>query len=54
MLQKYEITKENLPIMSSDDPVAKALQAKAGDVVKIVRFSEQLNKDELYFRLVVD
>ncbi|MFH0971668.1 MAG: DNA-directed RNA polymerase subunit RpoH/Rpb5 C-terminal domain-containing protein [Candidatus Micrarchaeota archaeon] len=53
LLEKFRITKERLPIMKSDDAAAKALGAKAGDVVKIIRAGEG-GKDELYFRLVID
>ncbi|MFH1750108.1 MAG: DNA-directed RNA polymerase subunit RpoH/Rpb5 C-terminal domain-containing protein [Candidatus Micrarchaeota archaeon] len=53
LLLKFKITKENLPIIKADDAVAKSLQAKAGDVVKIVRILDG-GKEELYFRLVVD
>ncbi len=54
MLGKYKITKERLPVIRSDDPSAKALQAKAGDVVKIIRNSQITNREELYYRLVID
>ncbi|MEK6954649.1 MAG: DNA-directed RNA polymerase subunit H [Candidatus Micrarchaeota archaeon] len=53
VLEKYKITKENLPLIKSDDPSAKALSAKAGDVLKIERTYGE-SKEELYYRLVID
>jgi DNA-directed RNA polymerase subunit H len=53
-LEKYKITKENLPIIKSDDPAAKTLQAKAGDVIKVIRTFQTGGKEELYYRLVID
>ncbi|MFH1443117.1 MAG: DNA-directed RNA polymerase subunit H [Candidatus Micrarchaeota archaeon] len=53
VLKKYSITKENLPILKSDDPAAKAMNAKAGDVIRIVRILSD-GKEALYWRVVVD
>jgi len=53
VLKKYSITKENLPILKSDDPSAKALNAKAGDIIRIVRHHSD-GKEALYWRVVVD
>ncbi|HLC48715.1 MAG TPA: DNA-directed RNA polymerase subunit RpoH/Rpb5 C-terminal domain-containing protein [Candidatus Norongarragalinales archaeon] len=53
VLEKFKITKENLPLLKSEDPSAKGLGAKAGDVVKIVRPLEG-GKEEFYYRQVID
>jgi len=39
LLKTYGIKKEQLPKILIDDPVAKAINAKEGDVIKIVRKS---------------
>lgn len=54
VLEKFKITKEKFPLMKSDDPQAKILQAKAGDVVKSIRLSEITGKETAYYRLVID
>ncbi len=52
LLKVYNIKKENLPRMLTTDPVAKAIGAKEGDVVKIVRESPTAGTSVAY-RLVV-
>ncbi|MGD2248579.1 MAG: DNA-directed RNA polymerase subunit H [Candidatus Methanofastidiosia archaeon] len=37
LLETYEITKDKLPLMRAGDPVARAIDAKPGQVVKIIR-----------------
>mgnify|MGYP000244581382 CR=1 FL=1 len=39
LLKTYGVKKEQLPKMLIDDPVAKAINAKEGDVIKIIRKS---------------
>jgi DNA-directed RNA polymerase subunit H len=39
LLKTYNIKKEQLPRIRIDDPVAKAINAKEGDVIKIIRKS---------------
>ncbi len=39
LLKTYGIKKEQLPKILIDDPVVKAINAKEGDVIKIVRKS---------------
>ncbi|MEM4272185.1 MAG: DNA-directed RNA polymerase subunit H [Candidatus Bilamarchaeaceae archaeon] len=51
VLEKYKITEKELPRMLLDDPAAKALEAKAGDVIEIKR--EDSTGSYEYYRLVV-
>ena len=53
LLKKFKIVEEQLPKMFSSDPVAKAMDAKEGDVLKIERDSETAGKT-YYYRLVID
>jgi DNA-directed RNA polymerase subunit H len=52
LLRAYNISKENLPRIIVDDPVVKAIGAKEGDVIKIIRNSPTAGKSVVY-RLVV-
>ncbi|MEM1514264.1 MAG: DNA-directed RNA polymerase subunit H [Candidatus Thermoplasmatota archaeon] len=52
LLKAYNISKENLPRILLDDPVVKAIGAKEGDVIKIIRNSPTAGKSVVY-RLVV-
>ncbi|MBY9002361.1 MAG: DNA-directed RNA polymerase subunit H [Candidatus Lokiarchaeota archaeon] len=52
LLEKFRITVTNLPQMFEKDPVAIAIGAKEGDVVKIVRESETTVKSIDYYRFV--
>ena len=52
LLKKFNITLNQLPKISSKDPVAKILNAKKGDVIKILRKSETAGISEFY-RVVV-
>jgi len=52
LLKKYGITLRQLPRMSASDPMAKLLNCKIGDVVKIIRKGEPAGETE-YFRVVV-
>ena len=53
LLTKYNIQKKNLPKMLVDDPVAKALELKVGDVLEIVRKS-YTSGEAKYYRVVVN
>lgn len=54
ILEKYKITKLNqLPQIKSTDPVVKALGAKPGDLIKIIRKSS-IAKEVVYYRIVVE
>jgi DNA-directed RNA polymerase subunit H len=52
ILEKYKINPMNLPRILINDPVVKALKAKEGDVLKIVRKSRTAGSS-VYFRVVV-
>jgi DNA-directed RNA polymerase subunit H len=52
LLSTYQITHEQLPKMFHDDPAVKAIKAKVGDVIRIVRFSQTAGRAESY-RLVI-
>ena len=51
LLEKYDITKEQLPRILTKDPVVKALSAKSGDVIEIDRNSRTAGLSKFY-RLV--
>lgn len=52
LLQKYRIDVNDLPQMFEKDPVAIAIGAKEGDIVKIVRKSNTTVKSVDYYRYV--
>jgi len=52
LLNKYKIDVNDLPQMFEKDPVAIAIGAKEGDIVKIVRNSNTTVKTIDYFRYV--
>jgi DNA-directed RNA polymerase subunit H len=52
LLQNYSITKEKLPLIKVTDPVVKAINAKPGQVLKIVRRESPAGEGVAY-RLVV-
>lgn len=52
LLKKYGITLRELPRILSSDPMAKVLNAKVGDVIKIIRESPTAGVSE-YYRVVV-
>ncbi|MCJ7450668.1 MAG: DNA-directed RNA polymerase subunit H [Candidatus Nanohaloarchaeota archaeon QJJ-9] len=53
LLEEYDIEKENLPKIKSDDSVMKSMDAEPGDVIRIIRESETAGKTE-YYRIVVE
>lgn len=52
LLMKYKIGVTDLPQMFEKDPVAIAIGAKEGDIVKIVRDSETSVTSVVYYRYV--
>lgn len=52
LLQKYKITPNQLPKIFSNDVVVKAIAAKPGDILKIIRKSPTAEKTT-YYRLVI-
>jgi DNA-directed RNA polymerase subunit H (RpoH/RPB5) len=52
LLNKYQITVSDLPQMIDKDPVAIAIGAKEGDVVRIQRESNTTVKSINYYRYV--
>jgi DNA-directed RNA polymerase subunit H len=52
LLEEYGISKKQLPLILSTDPVVKALNAKVGDVIEFDRDSKTAGISK-YYRLVV-
>lgn len=52
ILNKLNITPLHLPKVLTNDPVVKALGAKEGDVIKIIRSSPTAGKS-IYYRVVI-
>ena len=52
LLRKYKIGVTDLPQMFEKDPVAIAIGAKEGDIVKIVRDSDTSVTSVVYYRYV--
>jgi len=52
VLKKYNILLRQLPRILLTDPVAKILNAKIGDVIKIIRKSPTAG-ETVYYRVVV-
>ncbi|MDP3065176.1 MAG: DNA-directed RNA polymerase subunit H [Methanobacteriaceae archaeon] len=53
MLKEMDVYPEQLPKIKLDDPVVKAIDAKAGDIIKITRKSQTAGKFITY-RLVLE
>ncbi|MEM3736708.1 MAG: DNA-directed RNA polymerase subunit H [Candidatus Bathyarchaeia archaeon] len=53
LLSTYRIKLYQLPRIKLSDPAVKALKAKVGDVIKIVRKSETAG-ESVYYRYVVE
>lgn len=52
VLEKYNISTHQLPLMRIKDPMAQAINAKAGDIVEITRSGP--TQDYLFFRRVIE
>ena len=52
VLETYKIAPENLPKILASDPVAKAIGAKYGDILKIIRKSKTAG-NSIFYRVVV-
>lgn len=52
ILDKFKIKPENLPKILINDPVVKAIGAKDGDVLKIIRKSKTAG-ESIYYRVVI-
>ncbi|MEM1689650.1 MAG: DNA-directed RNA polymerase subunit H [Candidatus Hadarchaeales archaeon] len=53
VLERYRVEPHQLPLLLSSDPVAKAIGAKPGDIVKITRKSPTAGEIVIY-RYVVE
>lgn len=53
VLEKFTIVDKQLPKIYSSDPVIKLINAKPGDVVRIMRNSITAG-ESVYYRIVVD
>ena len=49
ILEKFGITKEDLPRIKDYDPAIQGLDAKEGDIIRILRE----NDESVYYRVVV-
>lgn len=52
ILKNYGIKPNQLPKIKIDDPVAKAIKAKKGDIVKITRASATAG-EAIYYRVAI-
>lgn len=48
LLKRFNISKKQMPTISPKDPAIQGLNAKAGDVIKILRHSQTQGKAEFY------
>lgn len=53
LLEEQNITKGQLPKMLKNDPMAKKIKAKVGDIVKISRKSKTAG-ESVYYRVVIE
>ena len=52
VLETLGVSKEQLPLIRESDPVAKEMEVKPGDVIRIVRKSQTAGQT-VYYRYVV-
>ncbi len=53
VLKRYGIEAPQLPKIHVDDPAAKEIGAKVGDIIKVLRKSPTANQS-VFYRLVMD
>jgi len=53
VLRQYEIEAPQLPKIHVNDPAAKEIGAKVGDIIRIVRRSPTA-RQSIFYRLVID
>jgi DNA-directed RNA polymerase subunit H len=53
VLKTYGIEAPQLPKIHVDDPVVKEIEAKVGDIIKVIRRSPTA-KQSIFYRLVID
>jgi len=53
LLKQFDITRQDLPKISEQDPAIKALNLKAGDIIKIERDSRSAGTT-IYYREVIE
>jgi DNA-directed RNA polymerase subunit H len=52
LLQKYGVTYDKLPLILASDPVVKIIEAKPGNIIKIVRDFSPAGKS-VFYRYVI-
>tara|TARA_B100000902_G_scaffold124789_1_gene124585 strand:+ start:235 stop:492 length:258 start_codon:yes stop_codon:yes gene_type:complete len=52
LCKQYNISLSQLPVMTSKDPLTKALEAEAGDVIQIIRKSDVTGSYDYYRRVL--
>ena len=52
LFKKHEISRENLPVINSNDPAVVVLNATAGDVIRFER-TNPFDVEEIFYRLVI-
>lgn len=52
LLKKYNMSLKQLPKISSKDPAIKEMDAKKGEIIKIIRNSKT-NKEAVFYRAVI-
>ena len=53
LLEQYNISKKQLPLIFKNDPALEGLDADVGDIIEITRKSPTINVSKFY-RLVVN
>ncbi len=54
LVDKFNITRDKLPLIFSSDPAIKFLNLHAGNVVKFTRKSLVTGEEKPYYRLVIE